>query len=110
MCALQLTSCLSLFHLFFFFFYRVKLTPAERKAFARSGKNKAVLIRFLRTVEDEITTPSQSTEENEDPNNLDVKSYESQLVRAISDVFNQYDSDGSGAIDLEELRYVHKSK
>jgi Ca2+-binding EF-hand superfamily protein len=81
----------------------MKLTPSERKSFARSGTNKAVLIRFLRTVEDEIATPvvGLSTEAGEVPQELN--SYDSQLRRAIQDVFNQYDSDGSGGIDLEEL-------
>ena len=90
----------------------MKLTPTERKIFARSGPNKAVLIRFLRTVEDEIIMPNDAGVDGNGSasegggggsNGISTGSYESQLKRSIQDVFNQYDSDGSGAIDLEEL-------
>jgi Ca2+-binding EF-hand superfamily protein len=86
----------------------IKLTPTERKLFAKSGSNKAVLIRFLRTIEDEIEYPGTTTAgEGEGGEGKGSggsgSSYDSQLKRSIQDVFKQYDTDGSGAIDLEEL-------
>jgi Ca2+-binding EF-hand superfamily protein len=91
----------------------MKLTPAERKNFARQGKNRAVLVRLLRSVEEmmEILKEEASATFNGSANPEAAKAlavketitYEGQLNRAIADVFTQYDVDGSGAIDMPEL-------
>ena len=91
----------------------MKLTPIERKKFARQGRERAVLVRLLRSVEEMMETLKQEAlsnfKESANPEAAralslkEIVTYDGQLQRAITDIFTQYDTDGSGAIDVQEL-------
>jgi hypothetical protein len=80
----------------------MNLTPIQRRKFSKSSSEKICLIRFLASIE-------ECVDEKLKENNDSISSAKNKdavpphVMRAAAKIFKQYDEDGSGAIDREEL-------
>ena len=66
----------------------LKLTPKQRRQFASKAPHTTIMVRFLRAIEEKLSSPEESS---------DSDSIDAQLNRAIRQLFLEYDADGSGA-------------